>query len=189
LGILIADVSGHGTPAAVLMAITHTLMHNYPKTADDPAQLLDYLNEKLRPVCRGMYVTALYVVYDPAQSTILYFSAGHALPLIYRPAAGEFLDLKDAGSFPLGLFALNAKENAEQHLASGDVIVLYTDGFDERMNTQRDLFGTERLCTQVRESDHTTPSQIIEAIVTANDHFAEGLAAHDDRTLLIGTVQ
>ncbi len=188
LGILIADVSGHGTHAAVLMAMTYTMLHDYPKTADDPFQLLNYLNDKLRPVCNRMFVTALYVVYDPARRTIRYFSAGHMPPLIFRHSLGKFLDLEEAANTPLGVFTWDAKENGECELASGDVIVLYTDGIDERMNARKELFGIERLCAQVRENNHTTPSQIVEAIVRANNRFAEGLEAHDDRTLLIGVV-
>ena len=187
-GILIADVSGHGTPAAVLMAMTYTLLHDYPDTADDPARLLNYLNDKLCPICDGMFVTALYVVYDAGQRTIRYFSAGHMPPLIYRPAVSEFLDVEEAAKTPLGIMSWDECANGERELAPGDVMVLYTDGINERVNTHNELFGIVGLCDHIRSSTHTDPQLILETIVRGNDRFAEGLAADDDCTLLIGVL-
>ncbi|MCZ6655630.1 MAG: response regulator [Planctomycetota bacterium] len=188
-GILIADVAGHGTPAAVLMAMTYTMLHDYPDTADDPARVLRYLNQKLCPVCDGRFVTALYVVYDTAQRTIQYFSAGHMPPLIYRPAIGEFLDLKAALMYPLGIMDWDDIENGERELMSGDIMVLHTDGIIERRNSRNDMFGIERLCAQIQANKQTDPQQIVNAIVSDNDRFAGGLAAEDDRTLLVGAVK
>src|SRR5204863_6200348 len=90
-GILMADVSGHGTPAAVLMAVTHTIAHSYPGPAMPPGLLLAHVNRTLteRYTARmGAFVTAFYGVYDPATRTIAFSSAGHPPPRLKRCADG-----------------------------------------------------------------------------------------------------
>jgi serine phosphatase RsbU (regulator of sigma subunit) len=188
LGILIADVSGHGTHAAVLMAMTYSIFHDYPDVADDPVRVLSYMNEKLCPVCKKMFVTALYVVYDPTNRTIQYFSAGHMPPLIFRPSIDDFLELKNASHIPLGLLSWDSHENGKSDLALGDIITLYTDGISERMNNENELFSDERLCTHIRENGQTNPQRIVDGIVKENDIFAAGRDADDDCTLIVGVV-
>ncbi len=86
-GILIADVSGHGTPAAVMMAITHSLAHSLPGPADPPAELLGYVNRKLSDhytASNEVFVTAFYGVFDPTRRTLTYSSAGHNPPRLKR---------------------------------------------------------------------------------------------------------
>lgn len=86
-GILIADVSGHGTPAAVVMAIMHSIAHSYPGPADPPSEMMKYLNTKLTERYMGnsgTFVTAFYGIYDPATRKLTYSSAGHNPPRIVR---------------------------------------------------------------------------------------------------------
>jgi serine phosphatase RsbU (regulator of sigma subunit) len=189
LGILIADVSGHGTRAAVLMAMTYALFHDYPGVPDDPVRVLNHVNEGLRPVCNQNFVTALYAVYDPGTHHIRYFSAGHMPPLVYRPSQNAFQDLPQASSFPLGIAPWDLEDNAEYALAEGDVFVFYTDGITERMNERNELYGEQRLCEEVAETAQLSPTQIVQQIARANDQFSDGRPADDDCTLLVGVVK
>ncbi len=86
-GILVADVSGHGTPAAVMMAITHSLAHSLPGPADPPATLLGHVNRQLSmhyTIANEVFVTAFYGIYDPVARTLTYSSAGHNPPRLMR---------------------------------------------------------------------------------------------------------
>ncbi len=149
-GLFIADVSGHGTPAAVMMAITHAIAHSQPGTHTPPAALLTYLNDRLTHSYRrdGTFVTAFYGVLDPAGRTLTYSAAGHPPP---RLARGErVLPLDRASSLPLGILDGVGYDEAEVQLERGDLLLLYTDGITEAMapvarGQPVDLFGTARL--------------------------------------------
>ena len=131
-GIFIADVAGHGTPAAVLMAITHAIAHAQPGTHTPPGLLLGYLNRQLtRSYTRGgTFVTAFYAVLDPVKRTIRYAAAGHNPPRLVR--GGRVMSLDRTGSLPLGIMEQEYGE-AEVALERGDLLVMYTDGITEAM--------------------------------------------------------
>ena len=105
-GILIADVAGHGTPAAVVMAITHSIAHGHPEPPACPADMLGYLNDRLATrytESKGVFVTAFYGVYDPATRALTYASAGHPPPRVKRCAGGGITSLDGAQRLPLGV--------------------------------------------------------------------------------------
>lgn len=149
-GLFIADVSGHGTPAAVLMAITHALAHAQPGTHTPPSALLSYLNNQLaRAYTRdGTFVTAFYAVLDPAGRTLTYSAGGHNPPRLVRRQ--HVLSLDDAGALPLGIIADERYDEAVMALESGDLLLLYTDGITEARppgagRPADELFGVKRL--------------------------------------------
>ena len=105
-GILIADVSGHGTAAAVLMAVTHSIAHTYPGPPTPPGELLKHVNQVLAErytANTGAFVTAFYAVYDPATRTIAHSSAGHPPPRLKRCADGSLTLLDGQHGLPLGI--------------------------------------------------------------------------------------
>ena len=148
-GVLVADVAGHGTPAAVLMAVTHAVAHARPKSHTPPAAMLAYLNDRLTEVYTrgGTFVTAFYAVLAPDARTLTYARAGHNPPRLVRD--GSVLSLADAGGLPLGIVPDQAYDQATVELHAGDLLLLYTDGITEAMAPARDgsreLFGTDRL--------------------------------------------
>src|SRR5262245_60843009 len=105
-GILIADVSGHGTPAAVLMAVTHSIAHTYPGPPTPPGLLLSHVNRILAERYTGetgAFVTAFYGIYDPRTRTIAYACAGHPPPRLKRCADGSLALLDGVQRLPLGI--------------------------------------------------------------------------------------
>ena len=150
-GVFIADVSGHGTPAAVIMAITHALAHARPGAQTPPGALLEYLNDQLaRTYTRdGTFVTAFYATLDPASRALTYSTAGHNPPRLVR--AGRVIPLDDGGGLPLGLDGDQTYGQATLTLEPRDLLLLYTDGITEAMAppapgaASRQLFGVERL--------------------------------------------
>jgi sigma-B regulation protein RsbU (phosphoserine phosphatase) len=188
-GMFIADVSGHGTPAAVLMAITHAIAHAQPGTHTPPAALLSYLNAQLsRWYTRdGTFVTAFYAVLDPSNRTLTYSAAGHNPPRLVR--AGRVLSLDKAAALPLGVLEEQKYVQASVVLERGDLLLLYTDGITEAMPPLRadrpfDLFGIGRLDNTLVECGASSAEACIDRIRSEVAAFSENAPPNDDRTLI-----
>ncbi|MBA3312402.1 MAG: PP2C family protein-serine/threonine phosphatase [Planctomycetota bacterium] len=190
-GILIADVSGHGTPAAVVMAITHSIAHLYPDSSIDPGKMLEFVNRHL--VARytgelGAFVTAFYGVYDPVKRTLNYSSAGHNPPRLRRCGRTDVLALDGARNIPLGLLPDVNYPNVTEQLQPGDRIVFYTDGITEAQNLVGELFGAKRLDHLLESGCGEHPQEIVSNIMASVEGFSEGAAATDDRTVIVANV-
>jgi sigma-B regulation protein RsbU (phosphoserine phosphatase) len=188
-GVFIGDVSGHGTPAAVLMAITHAIAHSQPGVHTPPAAMLRYLNSQLsRSYTREeSFVTAFYAVLDPSSQILTYSTAGHNPPRLLRRS--EVLPLDKTGELPLGIRDGQNYAEASVRLESGDLLLLYTDGITETAAPTRrpdgtSLFGTTRLDKVLLECGASSPAECISRIREAVATFAEHAPPSDDQTLL-----
>ncbi len=189
-GIFIADVTGHGTPAAVVMAITHALAHTIPGPPDPPGRMLDYLNEKLCSHYTNestTFVTAFYAIYDPRRRVLTYASAGHPPPRLKRCDDGTMTSLNAVNDVPLGVDSATRYEAADHQLHVGDQIIFYTDGISEAFNPGGEQFGPERL-DGVLTSCRPGAQALIQAVLDAVKDFTAGRPADDDRTLLVAKV-
>jgi phosphoserine phosphatase RsbU/P len=189
-GIFIADVSGHGTPAAVLMAVTHCIAHTNPGPALPPAQILNYLNHHLATLYTSQnesFVTAFYGVYDPGRRTLTYASAGHNPPRIKRCQDGTLLALDQASGLPLGITDDSTYDEAVQQLQTGDQIIFYTDGITEASNPEGQLFGTDRL-DHALENCSLQASALLQSVLQGVLEFGNGHPADDDQTLIVARV-
>jgi sigma-B regulation protein RsbU (phosphoserine phosphatase) len=189
-GILIADVSGHGTPAAVMMAITHAIAHTHPGPPTPPGELLRYVNEQLS--CRytagsETFVTAFYGIYDPATRELTYACAGHNPPRLKRCQDGTLAVLDGTAGLPLGIFPGQEYTSRVQALQKGDQIVFYTDGITEAHNTAGEMFGTERL-DEVLENCTLQAQALLDSVLQAVATFAAGHPADDDRTVIVARI-
>jgi sigma-B regulation protein RsbU (phosphoserine phosphatase) len=189
-GILIADVSGHGTPAAVLMAVTHSIAHAYNGTPTRPGELLGHINRSLaaRYTLAGTFVTAFYGVYDPARRSLTYANAGHNQPRLKRCSDGSRVVLDGVGGLPLGILAEEEYPENTIEMVPGDQVVFYTDGLTEAMNKADEQFGSARL-DGVLEQCALAADGLLREVLAAVDAFAEGRPPADDRTLLIAKVR
>lgn len=184
-GLLIADVSGHGTPAAVVMAITHALAHAFPGPAMPPSILLGYLNSKLAMDYTSRtpaFVTAFYGVFDPKTRELRYASAGHPPPRLLR---GErVMPLDQARGLPLGIDPTEHYTEFGMNLDSGDLVLLFTDGISEAFDPSNRLFGFNRLDAALLREPQPTPQRAIDNVNAAVDAWAAGRPAADDQTML-----
>jgi sigma-B regulation protein RsbU (phosphoserine phosphatase) len=186
-GILIADVSGHGTPAAVIMAVTHSIAHMLAEPPIPPSRLLNFVNQNLTRRYTngsGTFVTAFYAVYDPATRTLAYASAGHPPPRVLH--CGQVVALSGQSSLPLGIDADESYEDHEHRLQTGDVLILYTDGITEARNPQGQMFGEERLDRAA--VCRGTAQGTLDAILGDLNRFRGQRATSDDSTLLVARV-
>jgi phosphoserine phosphatase RsbU/P len=188
-GLFIADVSGHGTPAAVLMAITHAIAHAKPRRHYPPAALVTYLNERLAKAYTrdGTFVTAFYAVLDPAKKTLTYSRAGHNPPRLVR--GDGVVSVDGVGGLPMGILGGQVYGEATLELKSGDFLLLYTDGITEavapmRGGDKRELFGMERLDALLLECGGCSSRECIERICGSVNGFAGSELPADDQTLI-----
>jgi phosphoserine phosphatase RsbU/P len=185
-GIMIADVSGHGTPAAVLMAITHSIAHTCSDEPAPPSKLLNFLNHHLasRYTRNGNFVTAFYGIYDPRDRTLAYACAGHHPPRIRRCKRNTLDVLDEARRFPLGIDLDERYTDHHAALDRGDTLVLYTDGITESRSPDGDFFGPGRL-DQILSRCSADVDELLRETLAALDTFTASQALSDDRTLLL----
>jgi phosphoserine phosphatase RsbU/P len=186
LGVLIADASGHGAPAAVLMAMTHSITHSLARPAVHPGELLTHLNALLalrytRPT--GSFVTAFYAVFDPAGGTITYASAGHTPPRMRR-ADDSLAVLNRAQKLPLGIKPDEVYPEQTIAWRPGDRIVLLTDGLIEAVNSSGDVFGNGPI-DEALAANHSSAAELLNAILDSWNAFTAGVPFADDRTLVV----
>jgi len=189
-GMLIADVSGHGTPAAVEMAITRTLAHAHAREIHEPAGVLEFVNANLSSRytrAHGTFVTAFYGLYDPAARTIRYASAGHHPPRVKRCSDGTLFSLAAPPAPPLGVLPKLRFEEGRTQLAGADQLVLYTDGITEAMSPAGELFGLDRLDATLHDC-RLDAKGLVDDVVREVERFSGGGEPRDDQTLIAARI-
>lgn len=183
-GILIADVAGHGAPAATVMAMLRGILHCYERQDFSPAAVMDFANAKLLQAnLLGTFVTAFFAVYDPAIGTLDYARCGHNPPRVRR-ASGDIVQLDADAGLPLGIDESLGVHTAAFKLGAGDTLVLYTDGITEAFGPQRTMFGTERLDRAIQTCDGR-PQCALDSIHSALYGHVGVMERDDDQTLVV----
>jgi serine phosphatase RsbU (regulator of sigma subunit) len=186
VGILVADASGHGAPAAVLMAMTRVLLRTASVPRDRPDLVLSRLNEQLvGTLPEGLFVTACYAVLDPPSGCLEYSLAGHDSPLVIHTSNGGAERVAHRGGLPLGLFDTAAYESGSTTLQLGDTLVLHTDGLTEAMSPTEGLFGEAHLLDALNESRTSGPAEMCRQLLARVETHMSGAPLSDDLTLLI----
>ncbi|MEP6917393.1 MAG: SpoIIE family protein phosphatase [Acidobacteriota bacterium] len=199
VGILIADVSGKGTSAALYMAELKGLVLALSQRYDSPRELLLEVNRIISEhLDSRSFITMTYAVIDAARRTMTFCRAGHT-PLIYLPAPSDLAPLAQVltpNGMVLGLRIDGASEKFAElleeervALAPGDVVVLYTDGISEAMNLDNDLFGESRLSRIVEEHGHMESGELRERILREIEAFVGTADQHDDMTMILMKIE
>ena len=183
-GIFIADVSGKGVPAALIMAQTVTLFRLLASEFS-PAEVLEKINRQLCKMLKGKFVTALYLVYDASSKRITVCSAGHAPLAIYRASKKEIEFIDPNAGPPLGILSSVTYADFSLSTEKGDVVVLYTDGVTEARNRKREDFGEERLTKVLRVNAETPLGELRDKISQEILGFSQGAKQHDDITFIL----
>ncbi len=143
LGVVIADVTDKGVPAALVMATTRAILRAVVERFDSPGPVLARVNDILCPdIPAKMFVTCLYAILDPATGVMRYANAGQNLPFLQHDSAATELR---ARGMPLGLMSGMDYEEKEVTIPPGARVVFYSDGLVEAHNPQREMFSTPRL--------------------------------------------
>jgi sigma-B regulation protein RsbU (phosphoserine phosphatase) len=187
-GFMVADAEGHSAPAAVLMAMTCSLLHSYSGPPTDPAEVLTYINRTLCKVADPSFVTALYAVFDADQRTLRFARAGHPPPMIYRREENKSVELTDKGVYPMGIYPYEHVPVNETRLGSGDRFLLYTDGVTERFDMAGNAYGENRLLGGLAAVAVDNPRLILDGIIRDVQRFAGGRPPDDDQALVLGVI-
>jgi sigma-B regulation protein RsbU (phosphoserine phosphatase) len=196
LGILIADVAGKGTSAALYMAELKGLVLALSQTQQSPRDMLIEVNRIISDnLDSRSFITMTYAVIDRREGIMTYCRAGHT-PMIYLPGPSSLLpgdvQILTPSGMVVGLRIPGAAEKfsdlLEEHridLGVGDVVVLYTDGITEAMNPGGDLFGDSRLSHIIAEHGHLSSGELRERILREIETFVDGSDQHDDMTMIL----
>lgn len=179
-GLLIADVSGHGVPAALIASMVKLAATSQHANTTDPAALLSGMNQVLHGNTQSQFVTAAYIYLDAASSTLRYSAAAHPPMLLLR--AGEVVPITENGLM-LAAFSFATYSTLEYPLHSGDRLVLYTDGVLEAANASGEEFGPVRLSALLQNSAHFSAEAAADHIVSSLQTWAK--SQNDDLTILI----
>ena len=144
LGVLVADVSGHGVPAALIASMVKVALAAQRERADQPAAVLAGLNETLWDQLGGQYVTAAYLFIDTRSALMRYAAAGHPY-MVHLTHGGQDVREIEKNGLALGFMRDARYEELELPLETGDRLLLYTDGLTEAENASEDFFGLERV--------------------------------------------
>lgn len=184
LGLVMADVSGKGVPAALFMMSSKILVKNYAMTGSSPSKVLEQTNAQ---ICKNneqeMFVTVWFGILEISTGRITAANAGHEYPII-KKTDGDFELFKDKHGFVVGGMDGMKYKDYELTLEKGDVLFLYTDGVAEATNAKNELFGTDRLLTALNNSKTADPKVLLENVKSAVDEFAGEAEQFDDLTML-----
>jgi sigma-B regulation protein RsbU (phosphoserine phosphatase) len=186
IGVMIADVSGKGIPAALFMALSRIVVRvNATWYVSNPAAVIRDANAIIANDSRsGMFVTLLYGLLDSTSRTFTYVNAGHNPPLHYHAEGGTLSELEATG------IAMGVLDNAEYtqdtvQMAQGDLLILYTDGITEAENEQTEMFDVTRLKEVILASRALPAWGIIDEIFRAVKVFTGDHPQSDDITLMV----
>jgi len=188
LNILVADVSGKSLPGMLVMLMTRDIVKRVVLTTTEPAEILTAVNRELHPdIKQGMFVTMFFARLDVTTGALTYASAGHNPLIVIKGADGSLEQIKTKG-FPLGLMPDSAFskriETGSLTLATGDWLVLYTDGINEAQNADGDEFGMERFTHILKENYRLCSKDLIDRVISGHEKFVGTAPQFDDITLL-----
>ncbi len=191
VGILVADVTGHGVPAALIASMLKFAFAGQVAHAHDPARVLTGLNRSLCGKFEEHFVTAAYLFVDLEKSLLRYSAAGHPPLMLASRAAGKVREIEENGVM-LGMFPQAAYSSVEIRVGPGDRCLLYTDGVFEAKNAAQEEFGKSR-CKEFLETQRGIPAArfanaLLDSIASFSGHNS-GRAQEDDITLLVLDLQ
>ncbi len=183
-GVLIADVAGHGPSAAVVMAMLSTLLHGYHAAHDRPGKVLDYMDRHLTlKNINHTFATVFYGVIDTETRRLNYTSAGHPMPLL-RLGDGSVTPLPATGGIPVGVTASEPYAENEIQLASGQELLLFTDGITEARPRNGAMYNVEGLMESFAHAKGT-PDEMLESILSDVFQHIGSRKADDDISMVL----
>ena len=184
LGMMIADVSGKGVPAALFMMASKILIENLGLAGHSPAEVLRRANEQ---ICKAnnedMFVTVWYGILEISTGKVVAANAGHERPIVRQPD-GCFELMEDPHSLFLGGFDFTKFKEYEFTMEKGATLFLYTDGIPESINAENEEFGLDRMLQTLNRTETDTPKELITALEDEVTRYSEGMTQFDDLTML-----
>ncbi|HET6845976.1 MAG TPA: PP2C family protein-serine/threonine phosphatase [Anaerolineales bacterium] len=188
-GIVLADVSGHGVSAGMMMSSLQTAFHTLVPLSDSPLDVLERINHLYaHNISFTTFVTVFFGKFDASTRLFTYASAGHNSGYIFRPSTGEEILLHPTGP-AIGLMEGFHVRLEQVQLQPGDTMVLYTDGVTEAGDGGTEQWSLDGLAQVVRENHGLPPEQLVQRLLLAVNNFTGGAALIDDATIIVGRLQ
>ena len=186
IGLVVADVSDKGVPAALYMMVVRTMLRNIAMQGLSPADVLHQVNQQL---CEGendmdMFVTVWYGIYEISSGKLTAANGGHEYPILRSPD-GTYRLYKDPHGFVLGGLEGVRYRNYELTLAPGSAIFIYSDGVPEARNGKQEFFGIERALKALNQEKDVESKQLIQHVYETIKEFTMDEQAFDDITMLV----
>jgi serine phosphatase RsbU (regulator of sigma subunit) len=184
MALSIADVSGKGMPAALLVALTKYTIRGSAVARITPEEVFRAVNDViLSATTPSMFVSAIYGILFPLEGRLVYANSGHELPLLWKAISGNVHRTPAAGGIVLGVTRNVSPIKQELYLAPGDVLLMFTDGAIEARDHAGEIYGNKRLYASLAANAHLPAQMIVEAIKDELFSFSGG-KLYDDITLL-----
>jgi phosphoserine phosphatase RsbU/P len=181
----VADVAGKSIPAALLMATFQASLKTLSATSCSLLELVEGMNRYACCNSQGglRFTTAFLAEFDPAAGNLTYINAGHNSPILRR--ASGLIERLTAGGLPLGIQPATTYASAEAALASGDWLIIFTDGLVEATNQFGEEYGEERLQALLQAAAGLTPEALLQRTIADVDRFVGTTPQHDDITCML----
>lgn len=184
--ITIADVSGKGVPAAFLMALGRSVLRTLTLTGDfAPNENLNELNKIIySDITEDMFITMMHSKYNKENKTLYYSNAGHNPIVVYR-ASTDSIELHTVKGVAIGFLEEYKYRQGEIQLNKGDIVIFYTDGITEAENSNKEMFGLERLKEVIYNNKNKSPKELRKVILESINRFRKDYEQTDDLTFVI----
>jgi len=183
--LVIADVSGKGVPASLLMSSFRSTVRIFLSVTEELPRLVEKVNDHIaQNEIADRFITGLFVTLDLRTGLIKYVNAGHDPLLLYRPSEDRFFEITNDG-IPTGIFQGETYVESEYTLLPGDVFILYTDGIPEARNEEKEEFGFTRMQEVLRSNCENSAEAISAALTRSLKQFVNSAPQHDDITYMI----
>ena len=190
-GLAIADVAGHGVSASLHMASIQALLQTLVPVNNSPSDVMSQVHRLfIHNIRFDTFVTFFIGAFDSATKTLTYCNAGHQPPLLFRKSKSKeesVVMLRPTGA-AIGLVEEAKFGEKTIDLQEGDLLVLYTDGVTEAMNTENQQFGRERLETLIRQVEGLPVKEVIQKVRLSLEEFSEGKPLADDTTIMVSRI-
>ena len=183
LGILVADVCGHGVAAALITAMTKVSFRGVCYTTSDPAEVLSSMNQVLNPNIKNGFVTAFYAVFDPRNNRLMYASGGHPPLIVHRRSEHKVIELQPQETF-LGFFENISFQTNVFNTLPGDRILFYTDGMYENKIDGDEFYSPQRMSKFLTSHHHLDLEALLTSLLDNLRSFAGIQSFRDDVTLV-----
>jgi sigma-B regulation protein RsbU (phosphoserine phosphatase) len=188
LGVAVGDVSGKGIAAALMMAsLQASLRGEATRAPESLAAAVANVNRLVYEASSAnRYATFFYGQYDPRARKFDYVNAGHNPPMLFHCSGGQWAVTRlDVGGTVVGLLETYAYEQGSVSLIQGDILVAFTDGISEAMNSADEEWGEARMIDTIQRCDGLRAQEVLQRILSAADAFVAGAKQHDDMTLVV----
>ncbi|MFW5800024.1 MAG: SpoIIE family protein phosphatase [Spirochaetota bacterium] len=184
-GFLMADVSGHGVPAALITTMAKVSFNSNSNWGKTTGEICSHINKELYEFIGDLehYLTAYYGIINLETGIFSYTNAGHHPAILYR-ANKNIIEKLDTDGFFIGAFNEVDYETKNIELDEGDIILLFTDGIVETRNNKGEFYGENKLEDYLIRNNDLPPKEFVDGLMKEVDLFCEGLPPHDDRAVL-----